>query len=504
MNCVHSPKLGSITRAVHYLFGPADSQQRKRERVELLRGDAQQLIDLVNTLPSPESACSGSAYDSIVLSFSPLDQPSRKQIQEVIARLPAALFPGGRDRVCWLAKLHADGTSVHVHVLVARVDLVTGLQFSVTGMGLRPVRELCRAMNRRHGWADPQDEFRGRLAWWKRDITGPGLPFGKGIHEHARALAIAGVLEGRVDSQADMVRVLRPVGQVIRMGRHSITLDVTAISLQGSPTPSMVKFSGLLYAQAFDRAAVLRALAPAPLPAALTKRDTPLEDEHIAKALFARMLLNAQKRAEALAARYAVTRARARRSLMTRIAWECGQEAPIPKTDLRQRQPTSRGTLNLALTHIPGALHETTSSPDHRVHADGHRPVSAGTGSVVDRSASAENFAELGRAMLESARAWVRDALAPRVLEVVRRAVGAILENVIGAEDLQGRHGRPNSALGAHIDSVDRSAHTASGNPGQGGLGTGRSSGMNQDAKGGADAKDASSKASEKGVRLRP
>lgn len=506
--CVHSPVLGSISRAVPYLFAAADSRQRVRERVELLRGDAQQLIDLVNTLPPLVNAGPGSAYDSIVLAFSPLDKPSYDQIQQVVALLPTVMFPGGQDRICWLAKLHSDGTSIHLHVLCAQVDLKTGLQFSLHGMGLRPLKELCRYLNLRHGWADPEDAFRGRLAWWSQDLTGPGLPSGTGVHAHARALAIAAVLEDRVASQAEMVRVLQPLGEVVGLGRHSITLDVAGLALNGPRKIASVKFSGLLYARDFDRAGVLRSLAPAPLPAALTRRDTPLEDQRLADVLLARMRLDIKKRAEALAERYAVKRARARYSLVTRIACELVSEAPLD-IDLLRQQPTLRSIWKPVSNTVPASIsipisrtsHDATSSADHPIHTRGRRQVSAGAGPVAGGATPAAGLAGLGQVLLESIGAWVRDTLAPRVFQAARRAVGAALDNLLGASNPGGGLGRSGSASGALAVAADRGTDTDAGNISQKRFGAIGDLEMSQDAEEDDGVKEKSPETATKKVR---
>ena len=457
MMCVHSPRLGSIARAVPYLFAPTDSQQRVRERVELLHGDAQQLIDIVNTLPVSPGAGPGSAYDSIVLSFAPLDEPSRVQIRQIVDVLPAMFFPGGADRVCWLAKLHSHGSNIHLHILCAQVDLKTGLQFSLSGLGLRPLKEFCRVLNRHHGWADPEDEFRGRLAWWSDDNPGTGLPAATAIHAKARALAIEAVLEDRVDCQDDMVRVLRPLGKLVRTGRCSITLEVTGGALAESSTAKVVRFKGLLYARNFDRRRILQALAPAPLPAALTRRDTPLEDKRFAKELWSRLQRANKVRAKALAERYAVKPNRARRSLVTRMAWELARDAPQLEIDLYQRLPTALSTTSHSdlitasvsvpiHVHLLANDHETTSHTDHRVFAAGDRRVSAGADSIAGRAASAAELPGLAGAMHRSLGTWVEDSLVPRVLQMARRAIGTALDNVRGAYDPAVRPGRRRSA----------------------------------------------------------
>lgn len=455
MICMHSRRLGSIARAVPYLFAPADSQQRVRERVELLHGDAQQLIDIVNTLPVSPGAGPGSAYDSIVLSFAPLDKPSRVQIRQIVDVLPAMFFPGGADRVCWLAKLHSHGSNIHLHILCAQVDLKTGLQFSLSGLGLRPLKEFCRVLNRHHGWADPEDEFRRRLAWWSDDNPGTGLPAVTAIHAKARALAIAAVLEDRVDCQGDMVRVLRPLGKLVRTGRCSITLEVTGGALAESSVAKVVEINGLLYARNFDRRRILQALAPAPLPAALSRRDTPLEDKRLAEELWTNLERANKVRAKALAERYAVKPNRARRSLVTRMAWELARDAPQLKIDLYQRLPTALSktshsdliTVSVPIhVHLLANDHETTSHTDHRVFAAGDRRVSAGADSTAGRAALAADLPGLGRALHRSLGTWVADRLVPRVLQMARRAIETALDNVLGAQNPRSRPGRHGSA----------------------------------------------------------
>jgi hypothetical protein len=492
---MRSPALGSIARAVPYVMGPVDARQRVRTRVELLRGDPDLLIDLVNTLPVSPGAGPGSAYDSVVLAFSPLDQPSREQIRQVVALLPTVLFPGLGDRVCWMAQLHSDGTTIHLHVLCARVDLVTGLQFSLRGLALRPLKEFCRYLNLHHGWADSSDECRGRLAWWPRDVE---LPGGLEVHAQARALAIAAVLEGRVDSQAGMGQVLQPLGRVVGTGRHSITLDVAGMAPRGPRGTTTVRLTGLLYSRPFNRAGALQLLAPSRLPVALRRRYTPPDDPWLletqqqadarqrakevqqAAALFTKLQRNAARRAADLLARYAVKAARASRSLVTRLAWEVGLDASHSEIDLRRRRTASRSTPTLVSIPTTGALHDPNSPTDRPVHAHRPRPVSAGTDPVAGRPAFAADLAWMGRTMLDAARAWVHDSLVPQVLEGARRAVGAAFDNILGAPDPNGRHGRLESASGALAGRSDEGVGAATQQDGQGRLGTGSDADMSQ------------------------
>ena len=128
-------KLGSPAHAVNYLLRDTDAQGVVRQRVQTIYGTPQAFVNVASRLAFNKS------YDSLVFGFAPSDKPTAQQIQGFVRAFEHTAFPGMRNRVCWLVVLHESELSVHLHIVVARVDLFTGKQFSVLAYGDRPLRK---------------------------------------------------------------------------------------------------------------------------------------------------------------------------------------------------------------------------------------------------------------------------------------------------------------------------------------------------------------------------
>ena len=316
-------KLGSPAHAVNYLLRDTDAQGVVRKRVQTICGTPQAFVNVASRLAFNKS------YDSLVFGFAPSDKPTAQQIQGFVRAFEHTAFPGMRNRVCWLVVLHESELSVHLHIVVARVDLFTGKQLSVLAHGARPLRKLCELCNSRMHWASVHDPFRAQLASWAEetiieDLPGRSLPIGIKVHDFARKLAIAAVLGDRVACQADMERELAKVGSVVRRDVRSITLSVPGIAPRGKARNSHVRLTGLLYSRDSDRGRILQLLAPTPVLAMHWKRDTDEEDLKQAARLKAALIRDIIRHAAEVEHRYAVSEKRSRHSVVTEITLATG------------------------------------------------------------------------------------------------------------------------------------------------------------------------------------
>ena len=117
---------GDARKATGYVLAERDHQGIERADVAVLRGDPEQVATVANSLDFARR------YSSGVIAWAKEDAPTPEQIQQTLDEFERVTFAGlGADRVAWTAVQHteADG-SIHVHVLVARVDLATGKAFN--------------------------------------------------------------------------------------------------------------------------------------------------------------------------------------------------------------------------------------------------------------------------------------------------------------------------------------------------------------------------------------
>ena len=423
-------KLASPFRAVTYLFAKTDSRGVTRKNVELIRGSPAVFIEVANGLTFSKR------YSSLVIGFAPSDAPTPLQVRRFIKDFERTAFPGISTRVCWLVVLHESADSLHLHVLVASVDLLSGKQFSVLAHGARPLRALCEAWNFEMHWDSMHDPFRAPLVAWSEEvfvaIDTPGrlLPIGTEVHEHARRLVISAVLAGKVNSQVEVRRELSQMGEVVRSDSRSITVDVHGTQTGSTTRKTHVRFSGLLYSKNFDLALMLKLLAPTPLLPRFWKRNDDDCDLALAVDLRVRNARNIAARAMEFQRRLGLSRRRARLSIVTDVSLTSQVEMPALKVDVRVipgRQPVMNPTMSLT--------YEPQSAPlsIDAIHFDsgesvprGSRPSAGreGVGAEASRAAPAGVAAAFQGAFRNAFDAIV-DRILRRPIERLRRRVGS-------------------------------------------------------------------------------
>lgn len=375
-------KLGSPQRAVNYLFAKVDSRGVPRKTVELICGSPKAFFQIASSLTFRKS------YDSLVIGFAPGDAPTPKQIRRFLHDFERTAFPFMRSRICWMVVLHENEFSPHLHILVAQVDLLSGKQFSVLAHGARPLRQLCEEWNLTMHWASVHDAFRARLASWAEEVhilrESPDciLPVETPVHDHCRKQALAAVLAGRVNCQADMVRELEKIGEVVRADIRSITVDLPGIEPRPKTGSTHVRLAGLLYSRGFNLSLVLSMLAPTPVLPMFWKRNEDDDDLQRASKLRADLALKTAKHAIEFRRRFAFNSKRARHSIVTEIAIATERAMPAFRADLGVHPDR-----HLFIHSTIESNHERQSAPctDDPVHPDRPESVSGGGGADTGR-----------------------------------------------------------------------------------------------------------------------
>lgn len=151
---------GKVSKAIDYLIADRDSKDELRHGVKILDGDSAWVRIVGDNLETKHK------YTSAVLSWTVEDQPSAEQIRETLDEFYATAFAGlDEQRRSALAVLHEeqDG-SKHVHVLMLRTDLKTGLAYNPAPPGheydFNCVRDY---LNYKYNWSDPQDPLRKQI-----------------------------------------------------------------------------------------------------------------------------------------------------------------------------------------------------------------------------------------------------------------------------------------------------------------------------------------------------
>ena len=153
---------GSAAKAAAYLLGERDHKGVDRDHVQVLIGDPTQVAAVADSLGTVHR------YSSAVIAFHPDDRPTPEQIARSAGRLR-----GPRLRRPALRRVRVDRRAtrqpgsrrrVHVHVLIARVELSSGLAYNPAPPSWRTDFDHVRdAWNHEQGWARPDDPTRARL-----------------------------------------------------------------------------------------------------------------------------------------------------------------------------------------------------------------------------------------------------------------------------------------------------------------------------------------------------
>lgn len=150
---------GSARGAVNYLLGERDHNGEERAEVTVLSGDPHLVAEVA------DASVNQWRYTSGVIAWSPEDNPTPEQINQVVRDFERTAFAGlDPDQYATCAVLHRekDGTA-HIHTLTARVELSTGKALNIAPPGhektFDPLRDY---WNHLQGWARPDDPERFR------------------------------------------------------------------------------------------------------------------------------------------------------------------------------------------------------------------------------------------------------------------------------------------------------------------------------------------------------
>ena len=249
---------GDPQKAADYLLAHSDYKGVPRPEVQVLRGDPQQVARVVDSLPQVHR------YTSGVIAWAHEDAPSAQEVEDVLDDFERVAFAGlSPDRYSYAAISHGG----HVHLFIAKVDLLTGKSFNVAPPSWKsafyPMRDY---WNGTKGWARPQDPSRARLLAMPAQRHNPtiakkiadDLAMGHELIDVEIAfdvepdpeLLIAEWLVGlvhekKIVNHQDVLNALSQEGQVKQAGRASLIFLPN-----GGHQP--LKLRGRLFAEDFD------------------------------------------------------------------------------------------------------------------------------------------------------------------------------------------------------------------------------------------------------------
>ena len=240
---------GLVAAAVRYLLGKRDASGKTRAEVRVLRGDPALVASLGDALPFVWR------YSSGVIAWAPEDQPSDAQIDALLDDFERAMAPGlDINRLAYTAVLHRDADgSCHVHILVARVDLQTGLSYNPAPPGWERTYDPLRdAWNHAQGWAAPDDPVRARAQspGHRALVNAAAVRAAIQVEPDTKQLVtdylLQRVLAGHITDRAGVCEALTDLGlQIPRLGADYL-------SVRDPDTGVRHRLKGALYAQHLD------------------------------------------------------------------------------------------------------------------------------------------------------------------------------------------------------------------------------------------------------------
>lgn len=183
---------------------------------EVVRGDPQGMIDLIDACPHQWS------YRAGVVSFAREDAPTEDQQQGMIDRFEEIAFASlDADRYACLWVRHTHEDRVELHFCTPRMELHSGRSLNIAPPGYeRAFDSLRDLMNKTHGWADPMDVE--RAAEIKPVSETPDRAAGRdGLHSWISDQISMGLIKDR----AGMVAAFTDAGfEVPRAGKNYLTV----------------------------------------------------------------------------------------------------------------------------------------------------------------------------------------------------------------------------------------------------------------------------------------
>ena len=231
---------GSGQAAIEYLLGKLDHRGRPRELVQVLRGDPYQLGRLIDSLQFVHR------YTSGVIALHPDDACSDEKVQELITDFERIAFAGlNPDEYAYCVVRHDD----HFHVIVARVNLLTGHSLNIAPPGWQKPFDTWRDYwNQKEGWARPDDPARARDVQPGGRIKTEDWAEGEDITQDYASQIIQAIQVGEIPgNRAGVVEWLnkQPDIEVKREAKESIS-----ILIDGHKRNTRLK--GRIFARDFD------------------------------------------------------------------------------------------------------------------------------------------------------------------------------------------------------------------------------------------------------------
>jgi len=225
---------GSALSAKEYLFREYDSKGEIRESIQILRGNPNQVTAVAESLDFKHT------YRSAVIAWHKDDQPTHKQVQEVLDEFERVAFAGLEpNQYTYYAVWHGESNgSGHIHIITPRVELQTGKSMNIAPPGWQSTYDLIvDKYNTKYEWASPKEISRQKTMTIDKIQIHADIPSNtakKMIHKVINELVERGIIQ----NNSDVRTKLAEFGEITREGKDYISLKPNgfkkAIRLKGA------------------------------------------------------------------------------------------------------------------------------------------------------------------------------------------------------------------------------------------------------------------------------
>ena len=232
---------GSASSAKEYLLREHDHKGEIRQKIEVLRGNPDQVTAVAESLDFKHT------YRSAVIAWHKDDQPTPEQIQEVLNDFERVAFAGLEpNQYTYYAVWHGESNGAgHIHIITPRVELQTGKSMNIAPPGWQSTYDLIvDKYNTKYEWASPKELHRQHLVIndkLKIHADTPQIEAKKMLDK----AVIDRIDAGLIKDHGDIKAYLADFGEITREGKDYISLKPKGFK-------KAIRLKGVVYGREFN------------------------------------------------------------------------------------------------------------------------------------------------------------------------------------------------------------------------------------------------------------
>lgn len=212
---------------VNYLLGDKDHTGKIRSvKPEVISGDPELTVDLINMVERKYK------YTSGVLSFRTEENPTDKEIKEIISAFRKSFMPGlNEDNFNDLWVAHRDKGNLELHFIVVAEEFKSGKQLNISPPGKRKTEHFnsfVKVVNQHYGWnqviADP---LKVALSAFDLKVNDKEAKTSKVIKNYISEKLHTNILNGKIGDRNQLIKFLKQHKiEITRVGKDYLSIKM--------------------------------------------------------------------------------------------------------------------------------------------------------------------------------------------------------------------------------------------------------------------------------------